>query len=43
MTRSTLRIGTGKVVDYLHPTNDVLTARSVHLPLEGQPTTRSSP
>jgi 4-carboxymuconolactone decarboxylase len=32
-------VGMGKVFDFLHATNDVLTARGVTLPLEGQSTT----
>jgi 4-carboxymuconolactone decarboxylase len=32
-------VGMGKVFDFLHATNDVLTARGVQLPLEGQSTT----
>jgi 4-carboxymuconolactone decarboxylase len=32
-------VGMGKVFDFLHATNDVLTARGVELPLEGQSTT----
>jgi 4-carboxymuconolactone decarboxylase len=32
-------VGMGKVYDFLHATNDVLTARGVQLPLEGQSTT----
>jgi 4-carboxymuconolactone decarboxylase len=32
-------VGMGKVFDFLHITNDVLTARGVELPLEGQATT----
>jgi 4-carboxymuconolactone decarboxylase len=32
-------VGMGKVFDFLHATNDVLTARGVALPLEGQSTT----
>ncbi|MFC9840979.1 carboxymuconolactone decarboxylase family protein [Rhodococcus sp. NPDC127530] len=32
-------VGMGKVVDYLHATNDVLTSRGVSLPLPGQSTT----
>jgi 4-carboxymuconolactone decarboxylase len=31
--------GIGKVFDFLHATNDVLTARGIKLPLEGQSTT----
>ena len=32
-------VGMGKVFDFLHATNDVLTARGVDLPLQGQSTT----
>ena len=32
-------VGMGKVFDFLHATNEVLTARGVELPLEGQSTT----
>jgi 4-carboxymuconolactone decarboxylase len=32
-------VGMGKVLDFLHATNDVLTARGVRLPLDGQSTT----
>jgi 4-carboxymuconolactone decarboxylase len=32
-------VGMGKVFDFLHATNEVLTARGVDLPLEGQSTT----
>jgi 4-carboxymuconolactone decarboxylase len=32
-------VGMAKVFDFLHATNDVLTARGVELPLEGQSTT----
>jgi len=32
-------LGIGRVFDFLHSTNDVLTARGVKLPLEGQATT----
>jgi 4-carboxymuconolactone decarboxylase len=32
-------VGMGKAFDFLHATNDVLTARGVRLPLEGQSTT----
>ncbi|MET7425964.1 carboxymuconolactone decarboxylase family protein [Dactylosporangium sp. NPDC005555] len=32
-------VGMGKVFDFLHATNDVLTAHGVELPLEGQSTT----
>jgi 4-carboxymuconolactone decarboxylase len=32
-------VGMAKVVDFIHATNDVLTARGVQLPLEGQSTT----
>ena len=32
-------VGMGKVFDFLHATNDVLTARGVELPLQGQSTT----
>ena len=32
-------VGMGKVFDFLHATNDVLTERGVQLPLEGQSTT----
>lgn len=32
-------VGMGRVFDFLHATNDVLTARGVQLPLEGQSTT----
>ena len=33
-------VGMAKVFDFIHATNDVLTARGVQLPLEGQSTTR---
>ncbi len=32
-------LGMAKVFDFLHATNEVLTARGVELPLEGQSTT----
>ena len=32
-------VGMGKAFDFIHATNDVLTERGVHLPLEGQSTT----
>jgi len=32
-------LGIGRVLDFLHSTNDILTARGVKLPLEGQATT----
>jgi len=32
-------LGMAKVFDFIHATNDVLTARGIQLPLEGQSTT----
>jgi 4-carboxymuconolactone decarboxylase len=32
-------VGIGKVLDFLHATNDILTDRGIQLPLEGQSTT----